>query len=233
VPSHAVPASADEAPARVMFEAGQSAGGGASVRFDYLGASTYVAKGWSAISTGAYEEAERALRRALELAPDDREAGALLGWALMGQDRLGEALTPLHDVLAADADYPLARVSVGYVHYRQGRYGEAIEDLAAVARGADDRKAVLYAHYWLGLVYQRREMHEDALGYFRQALALGPNLLQAYYEMGRVLWRTGDRAAALDAWRAGAAANKFNAWGKRCEELRVLVEQGGEPPPLD
>ena len=122
---------------------------------------------------------------------------------------------------------------MGYVQYRLGHFGDAIEHLAAVARGADDRKAVLYAHYWLGLVYQRREMHEDALGYFRQALALGPNLLQAYYEMGRVLWRMGDRDAALNAWRAGAAANKFNAWGKRCDEVRTAVEQGGEPPPLD
>ena len=51
--------------------------------------------------------------------------------------------------------------------------------------------------------------------------------------MGRVMWRMGDRAGALDAWRAGAAANKFNAWGKRCDEVRTAVEQGGEPPPLD
>ena len=151
----------------------------------------------------------------------------------MGQDRLDEAMRPLEAVLAVDPEYPIARVSVGYVHYRLGNYGAAIEHLAAVARAADDRKAVLYAHYWLGLVYQRREMHEDAIGYFRKALALGPNLLQAYYEMGRVMWRMGDRAGALDAWRAGAAANKFNAWGKRCDEVRTAVEQGGEPPPLD
>ena len=200
-----------------------------STRVDHLGASTFVSKGWSAISTGDHAAAEQALLKALELAPGDGEAIALLGWALGAQHRDAEALALLGELIAREPAHGLARVSIGYAHLERGRYGEAIEHLARAARGDDDRKAALYANFYLGLVYQRREMYDDALSFFRRALALGPNLLEAYYEMGRTHWLGGDQAAAVEAWRAGAAASKFNPWAKRCEGLRAVAEQGGDP----
>jgi tetratricopeptide (TPR) repeat protein len=201
----------------------------ATGRVDHLGASTFVSKGWSAISTGDYAAAEQALLRALELAPGDSEATALLGWALGALRRHTEALALLGDLIAREPAHGLARVSIGFAHLERGSYGEAIEHLARAARGDDDRKAALYANFYLGLVYQRREMYDDAVAFFRRALALGPNLLEAYYEMGRTHWLGGDRAAAVEAWRAGAAASKFNAWAKRCEGLRAVAEEGGDP----
>ena len=101
------------------------------------------------------------------------------------------------------------------------------------ARDETDRKAALYATFYLGLVYQRREMFDDAVTFFQRALSLGPNLVEARYELGRSLWFGGDRAAAAEAWRAGAASGKFNAWAKRCGAVCTAVEQGGEPPALD
>ena len=196
---------------------------------DHLGASTFVAKGWSAISTGDHARAEEALLRALELAPGDGEATALLGWALGAQRRDAEALALLGELIAREPGHALARVSMGYAHLERGSYGEAIEHLARAARGEEDRKAALYANFYLGLVYQRREMYDDAVTFFRRALVLGPNLLEAYVEMGRTHWLGGDRDAAVEAWRAGAAASKFNPWAKRCEGMRVVAEEGGDP----
>lgn len=201
-----------------------------STRVDHLGASTYVAKGWSAICVGDYRTAEHALARALQLAPEDLEAAALYGWALMGQDRLDEALSVLQGVLAREPSHELARVNVGYVCLQKGIYGEAIEHLVRAARGGTDRKAALYANHYLGLVYLRREMYDDAVSFFQRALAHGPNLVEARYELGRALWLAGDRAAAEEAWRAGASSGKFNAWAKRCEAAVESVEQGGSPP---
>lgn len=205
----------------------------ASVRVDHLGASTFVAKGWSAISMGEFARAEETLARALELAPDDPEGGALLAWALMKQDRLDEARAMCDRVLARSPGFALARVNLGYIQLRRGLHAEAIEHLAAAARDDGDRKAALYATFYLGLVYLRREMYDDAVGFFRRALAQGPNLLEACYEMGRAHWLAGDRDAAREAWRTGAASGKFNAWGARCADVLERVEQGGEPPPLD
>ncbi len=202
----------------------------ASVRVDHLGASTFVAKGWSAISMGEYARAEETLARALELAPDDPEGESLLAWALVGQGRLDEAEAACARVLARAPNFPLARVQLGVVALRRGEHGPAIEQLAPVARDESDRKAALYATFHLGRVYLRRGMHDDAVAFFRRALALGPNLLEAYYEMGRAHWRAGEPEAAREAWRAGAASGKFNPWGARCAEVLEAVERGGEPP---
>ena len=93
----------------------------------------------------------------------------------------------------------------------------------------NDRRATLYAHLYLGMVHRAEKRFDDAERSFRQALGLGPNLLQAWYEMGGTRWDAGDVIGAADAWRQGAAANKFNPWGKRCAAMIVQVEAGTEP----
>jgi tetratricopeptide (TPR) repeat protein len=123
----------------------------------------------------------------------------------------------------------LARINVGYICFKKGIFGEAIEHLSKAIRIDNDKKATLYAHFYLGLVYLEREMYEDAENFFQKTLLLGPNLLEAYYEMGRAYWFNGQRDEAIDAWKRGFAANKFNPWAKRCAELLKTVEAGGEP----
>ncbi len=199
-------------------------------RIDHLGASTFVEKGWSKLSLGDAAGAEEALRRALELAPGDNEAESLLGWAQMMQEQYDSALLTFHNVLMRDPQHSLARTNVGFICLRKKIYGEAIEHLSRAIRSDSDRKATLYAHLYLGMVYREREMYEDAEPFFRRALELGPNLIQAWYELGRTRWFAGRREDALDAWRQGANANKFNPWGKRCGEMVVEGERGVAPP---
>jgi tetratricopeptide (TPR) repeat protein len=88
---------------------------------------------------------------------------------------------------------------------------------------------VLYAHFYLGLVYLERDMFEDAQTFFQKTIALGPNLIEAYYELGRAFWFNGQRLEALDTWKRGHAANTLTPWGKRCAEVLATVESGGEP----
>ena len=200
------------------------------LRVDHIGASTYTERGWSSISLGDYEGAEQALTRALELSPGDPHTESLLGWAEMLQDKLDEALVRFQRVLTREPGNALARVNLGYICLKKRIFGEAIEHLSKAIRLDNDRKATLYAHFYLGLVYMQRELYEDAESFFRRTIALGPNLIEAYYELGRALWFAGRRDAACEAWRAGARANKFNPWGKRCAEMVGHVEGGGEPP---
>ena len=203
--------------------------GGAVVQADHLGASTYIEKGWHQISAGDAVGAERSLRRALELSPGDPQAEALLGWAQMLQEKHDDALLVFQRVLLRDPSNSLARVNVGYICLKKGIFGEAIEHLSRVIRLDNDRKATLYAHFYLGLVYLEREMYEDAQGFFRRALSLGPNLIEAHYELGRAQWFGGDRDEARRTWRDGFSANRFSPWGKRCAEMLEAVEQGGAP----
>ena len=196
---------------------------------DHLGASTFIEKGWSLISLGEYDGAEKALTRALQLAPDDPQSESLLGWAQMLQEKYDDALMNFQKVLMREPANALARINVGYICLKKRIFGEAIEHLSKAIRLDNDRKATLYAHFYLGLVYLEREMYEDAQTFFRKSLTLGPNLLEASYELGRAHWLAREPDAAREAWRAGAAANKFNPWGKRCAEVLAKVEAGGTP----
>ena len=167
---------------------------------------------------------------ALSKSPNDPQAESLLGWAQMLQDKFDEALLNFQKVLIREPQNALARINVGYICLKKRIFGEAIEHLSKAIRLDNDRKATLYAHFYLGLVYLEREMYEDAQTFFTKTLALGPNLIEAYYELGRAYWFDGEKERALQTWRDGFAANKFNQWGKRCAELVKTVEEGGAPP---
>jgi tetratricopeptide (TPR) repeat protein len=147
----------------------------------------------------------------------------------MLQEKYDDALGNFQQVLMAEPANALARVNVGYICLKKGIFGEAIEHLSKALRLDNDRKATLYANFYLGMLYFQREMYEDAEQFYRKAIALGPNLIEAHYELGRTCWRYGDRAKAIAAWREGASANKFSPWGKRCADMALLVEAGGEP----
>jgi tetratricopeptide (TPR) repeat protein len=73
-------------------------------------------------------------------------------------------------------------------------------------------------------------MYEDAQTFFQKTLSLGPNLIEAYYELGRAYWFGGDKDRARRTWDEGFKANKFNPWGKRCQMTLEEVGRGEEPP---
>lgn len=201
-----------------------------AVHADHLGASTYIEKGWSLISLGDYTGAIQALDKALVLSPGAVQAQSLLGWAQMLHEDYDEALGNFSKVLMKEPANALARINVGYICLKKGIFGEAIEHLSKAIRLDNDRKATLYAHYYLGLVYLEREMYEDAQSFLRKTLKLGPNLIEAYFELGRALWLGGEREEAVRTWTEGYKANKFNPWAKRCQEMLDVASAGGEVP---
>jgi len=217
------------APATTAASAPQFTGARPVVQQDHLGASTYVEKGWSLISLGDYAGAIQALSRALELAPSEIQAQSLLGWAQMLHEDYDDALATFSRVLMKEPANSLARINVGYICLKKRIFGEAIEHLSKAIRLDNDRKATLYAHYYLGLVYLEREMYEDAVTFFEKTLKIGPNLIEAHFELGRARWFLGDHEAGREAWAEGFKANKFNPWGKRCKEMLDLTASGGEP----
>jgi len=201
-----------------------------AVHADHIGASTFIEKGWSLISLGDQAGAIQALQKALALSPGETQAESMLGWAQMLHEDYDDALATFQKVLMKEPANSLARINVGYICLKKKIFGEAIEHLSKAIRLDNDKKATLYAHFYLGLVYLQREMQEDAVTFFQKTLKLGPNLIEAYYELGRAYWYGGDQAQAKQAWQDGFKANKFNPWGKRCQEMLEAVGRGEEPP---
>jgi tetratricopeptide (TPR) repeat protein len=200
-----------------------------AVHADHIGASTFIEKGWSLISLGDHAGAIQALKKALQLSPGETQAESMLGWAQMLHGDYDDALATFQKVLMKEPANSLARINVGYICLKKRIFGEAIEHLSKAIRLDNDKKATLYAHFYLGLVYLHREMYEDAQTFFQKTLKLGPNLIEAYYELGRTSWFAGDHEQAKRHWEEGFKANKFNSWGKKCQETLALVGQGQEP----
>lgn len=196
---------------------------------DHIGASTFKEKGWSLISLGDHAGAIQALTKALQLSPGDVQAESMLGWAQMLHEDYDAALGTFQKVLTKEPANSLARINVGYICLKKQIFGEAIEHLSKAIRLDNDKKATLYAHFYLGLVYLEREMYEDAETFLEKTIALGPNLIEAYFELGRARWTQGNREGASTAWEDGHKANKFNPWGKRCKEAVDRVAEGQEP----
>jgi len=211
------------AEAAAAAKAAPSAG---TTRSDHLGSSTYIERGWSAIAAGDHARAIKELERALELAPNDPQAESLMGWAQMLREQYDEALYTYYKVLSKDPNNPLARVNLGYICLKKGIFGEAIEHLSRVIKLDSDRKATLYANFYMGLVYLEREMFDDARSFFRRTLELGPNLLEAYWEIGHTYYLEGKLGEAAAAWRQGMETNRFNLWGERCAKALAKLERG-------
>ena len=71
-------------------------------------------------------------------------------------------------------------------------------------------------------------MLADAEGLLATAVALGPNLIEAYHDLGRAQWLAGRREEATRSWSQGAAANPSGPWAERCRELLELASRGEE-----
>jgi len=195
-------------------------------RVDHLGSTTYLERGWTQIAGGDHEAAVRTLRRALQLAPGEPAVEVMLGWALMRAGDLDEALTLLQRAIASEPANLLARANLGYICLRKGIFGEAVEHLSRVLRTDTDRKATLYANFYMGLLYLDREMYGDAKNFFARTLELGPNLIEAWWELGRACHLDGCDADAARAWRRGAESSRFNPWGERCQDALRALEAG-------
>lgn len=199
------------------------------VREDHLGASTYIEKGWHLIAQGEYAGAEIALGTALDLAPSDLRAQSLVGWAIMRQGRYDEALRILEGVLAVDPGNGMARANLGYVYIKIGFVREAESTLRRAMLHPHDLKAALYGNFYLGLLRSSLGDTTGARDFFEKSIGLGPNFIEAYYELGRAYWSEGNEAEADRVWREGNSANRLSPWGRRCAEAMRLVRADQEP----
>jgi tetratricopeptide (TPR) repeat protein len=197
-----------------------------SIHSDGLNSSSFVERGWNFIAAEKNDEAVEALEKALALSPDNLEAEGLLGWALMKGGRYERALQSLQRVLQADPTNEMARVNLGYICLQRKIYGEALAHLSGALEGGRDRKATLYALYYLGLLHAERGDPEEALSCFRAAVEAGPNLIEAYYHMGFVLYRQERMDQARAVWQSAVARNPYNLYSKRARSALEKLEAG-------
>jgi len=86
-------------------------------------------------------------------------------------------------------------------HYEAGRLRAALELCRRVLAHASRADVLSFA----GMIAAQLGELEEAIGYYRRALLLKPEFVEAQYNLGLALERAGQNAAAVEAYRAALA----------------------------
>jgi tetratricopeptide (TPR) repeat protein len=179
---------------------------------------TLIDKGWNLIVSGKYDEAVKALSKAKKMDPKNIKVYNLLGWAYIHLKQYDKSSLIFQEVLKMDPQNEMAHANLGYINHKRGLYGEAIEKLSSIERNAKDRQAVLYALFYLGLVYYERQMYEDSLEFLNKAINIGPNLYEAYYYLGKAYEKQGLKNLRDQIWEKLIRINKYNIWADKARK---------------
>ena len=179
---------------------------------------TLIDKGWNLIVSGKYKEAIKALNKAKKMDPKNTKVYNLLGWAYIHLEKYDKSSLIFQEVLNIDPQNEMAHANLGYINHKKGLYGEAIEKLSAIEKNAKNKQAVLYALFYLGLVYYERHMYEDSVEFLNKAINTGPNLYEAYYYLGKAYQKQGLNNLCSQIWEKLIKTNKYNIWAKKAKE---------------
>jgi tetratricopeptide (TPR) repeat protein len=199
-------------------ETAESSGFINKIQSSRVNITTLIDKGWNLIVSGKYKEAIKELNRAKKMDPKNIKVYNLLGWAYIHLQKYDKSSLIFQEVLKMDPKNEMAHANLGYINHKKGLYGEAIEKLSAIEKHAKNKQAVLYALFYLGLVYYEREMYEDSVEFLNKAINAGPNLYEAYYYLGKAYQKQGLKNLCIQIWEKLIKTNKYNIWAKKAEE---------------
>ena len=147
--------------------------------------------------SGNMQGALRALTRGAEVSPDSAEMLATVGFGYINMNRIREAIPPLERaVRLAPRDF-LVHAQLGYCLQAVGQVDAGIQHLRTATSLAPKNYGPVWEH--LGLAYQRKGMHAEAVRAFEHAVQIMPNYRPAWQHLAleyRALGRTADASQA-------------------------------------
>ena len=130
---------------------------------------------------GRYKDAERYLRKALEINPNWIETNYYLGVTLHRQGKLDVAIELYKKVIAIDPRFVEAYTQLGTAYREKGMVDEVILVLKkALAINPD----LTLAHSDLGLAYNTKGMLDESIAELKKAVAIDRDLAQAHMNLG-------------------------------------------------
>lgn len=148
-----------------------------------------------------WAEAERELKRAQALNPNDAEAHNLYGYYLKAMGRLDEANVETRRSQELDPLSLMINTDIGVNFYYARRYDEAIAQNEKTVN-LDPRFFIAYL--WLGQAYEQKKMYAEAIATFQKGMNEAERHPQLLASLGRAYALAGqsDRAhEALDELR--------------------------------
>lgn len=179
---------------------------------------TLLDRGWNNLVSGEYEEAVKELLHAKQMDPLNVKILNLLGWAYINMEQYDKASLTIQDALKLDESNGMAKANMAYLKYKKGDYAEAIKNLSIITENSKNKQAVLYALFYLGLIYYEREMYNDAIELLNKAITQGPNLYEAYYYLGLAYKKRGLGNLSTQIWKRLIDINQYNIWAEKAME---------------
>jgi len=169
---------------------------------------------------GSYEEAERLLRRSLELSPSRPEFHANLGNLLAGLERQAEAEQAYRSAIVANPAFRPAQLGLLRLLLATGRAAEAATQVRFMLE-ANRNDAEAWAE--LGAALRALDQPVESERAYRRALELRPDYGVARHNLGALLAQLGRAEEALSELdRAAATGIRANAL--RHNRARALIE---------
>jgi DNA-binding SARP family transcriptional activator/Flp pilus assembly protein TadD len=182
-----------------------------ALEIDETFADAHASLGHAMLHNWEWEDAEKALRRAIELNPGYPSAHHWYSEHLTAMGRCDESIAELK--LAGELD-PLSLIisaDLGRAYYYARRYDQVLQQEAGTLE--------MDANFWLshinlGRAYTQKGMHAEAIGELRKASELSAGNTEVLSFLGFTYAAAGERGAALETLR----------------ELNGLSERGYVPP---
>jgi len=170
-------------------------------------------------SSGEYDAAMIAFRRALEKEPDNVYALYGLGRTQLRMLQFSAAIENLKKAIALDSNFAPAYVALAQAYTDRYTYAEDKESAAAYLDQAllilDDAKRVDPNYYPIynqrGLIYQYKGDLKKAEEAFKKALELGPNDPIVHYNLAQVYLSEGKLDEAIKMLEEGVALDPQSA----------------------
>lgn len=155
-----------------------------------------------------YVEAERELRRALELEPENAPARTLLSWTLLKLEKPGEAAAESSRVLGEKPDNASARLSLARALIDQGKLDQASSEITQAAALAGESSQVLLTR---GKLAAAQGSHALAISYFEQASHADPSDVESFFLLGQQLAAQGRQPEAATAFKKATIIDSEHA----------------------
>jgi len=182
----------------------------------------WFALGFANFKLDKNEEAERALRKAIELDPNFAPAFAYLGLIRARTGVYGEAISLYQDAIRADPKLAVVHHLIADEMLKQNADTGIIEK--HLRQSVELDPTFTPSRLSLGKLFMRSQRWADAVSEFDQVVKLDPNLPETYYQLGLAygrLKRAGDAQAAMATFKRLSDAEKKH----EDQELREVVKR--------
>ncbi|HEU4869243.1 MAG TPA: tetratricopeptide repeat protein [Pyrinomonadaceae bacterium] len=182
----------------------------------------WFALGFANFKLDKNEEAERALRKAIELDPKFAPAFAYLGLIRAKTGAYGEAISLYENALRADAKLAVVHHLIADAMLKQNADPRTIE--THLRQSVEMDPTFTPARLSLGKLFMRSQRWADAIVELEQVIKLDPNVPEAYYQLGLAygrLKRTSDAQSTMATFKRLSDAEKK----REDEDLREVVKR--------